>query len=74
MRPDDDIRALPGLRSNSETVNDIFGRVDRDLDPKILFKPPGNRRDRLTSVAIHPDQELAICPGEQVHWDQQQGG
>ena len=72
MCPNDNVGALSGLRSNRETICNLFRRLDLDLDPIVVFEILNNRRKGMPSVAIHPDQKLSIGPGEKVRRDQEQ--
>jgi hypothetical protein len=70
VRPNHDVWTFRGPCGKSETVDYVFGRVDRDLDRKISFKPFGNRFERMASSLSSQIQKLAIDPGEQVHRNQ----
>jgi hypothetical protein len=62
--PNHNVGPFPGLSRNRETGRDVLGRFDADPDPKVTFKLPGDFIQALTPGAIHPDQKLAIGPGD----------
>ena len=68
--PNYNVGTLSGLRGNRETVCNIFGRLNLDLDPEIALEFFCNRLKTMPSVGVHPDEKLAVRPGKQMHWDQ----
>jgi hypothetical protein len=48
----------------------FFRALNGDLDPKFGLEFLCGRRESIASVGIHPDQKLAVGPGEEVHRDQ----
>jgi hypothetical protein len=48
----------------------FFRGLDGNIDPIFGFEFLCGRRESIASVGIHPDQKLAIGPGEEVHRDQ----
>src|SRR5271166_6618999 len=67
--PNHNIRPFAGLGGDRETVCNVFGRLNRDLETEISLKFLNDRRQSSSSVTVHPDQKLAIGPCEQFWRD-----